>query len=251
MHRIPILRAEQTAEQTPPWHGIAFEFKVGSDELAEVLKAAFPQYETLSERKHVAAIQFLEHELRYIRSGVPIPVATTFAPMMDLPFVGTRFDRPQTESQVIVTPDATWTSHSPASSIHSVRQKSGYGQTTSQISSPSTTYTEPTAAIPGHHFIFNASDGTAMEQKTKRKMTAEEKAAYKETRKRGACDKCKRQKGKVSKTQNFMSCLQLKSPSVPTYTIRDQTTTVPSQTCRIPITRELFISHEGCCSHHP
>lgn len=47
------------------------------------------------------------------------------------------------------------------------------------------------------HFVWSAHDGRPMQPKTKRKMTLEERSAYKETRKRGACERCRRQKGKV------------------------------------------------------
>jgi len=54
--------------------------------------------------------------------------------------------------------------------------------------------TQPTSA---QQFVWSAHDGRSMRPKTKRKMTVEERSAYKETRKRGACDKCRRQKGRV------------------------------------------------------
>lgn len=56
-------------------------------------------------------------------------------------------------------------------------------------------------AIPragaGQQHVFSIVDGLALQPKKKRKMTPAERSAYKTTRKIGACEKCKRQKGKV------------------------------------------------------
>ena len=52
-------------------------------------------------------------------------------------------------------------------------------------------------AVNPQQFVWSAHDGRSMQPKTKRKMTLEERSAYKETRRRGACDKCRRQKGRV------------------------------------------------------
>ncbi|KAF2446606.1 hypothetical protein P171DRAFT_262739 [Karstenula rhodostoma CBS 690.94] len=53
----------------------------------------------------------------------------------------------------------------------------------------------PTVA---QQFVWSAHDGRSMRPKTKRKMTVEERNAYKNTRKRGACDKCRKQKGRCT-----------------------------------------------------
>jgi len=50
----------------------------------------------------------------------------------------------------------------------------------------------------GQQHVFSIVDGFATQPKKKRKMTPAERSAYKTTRKVGACDKCKRQKGKCT-----------------------------------------------------
>jgi hypothetical protein len=51
--------------------------------------------------------------------------------------------------------------------------------------------------VTGQQHVFSIVDGLETQPKKKRKMTPAERTAYKTTRKLGACDKCKRQKGKV------------------------------------------------------
>lgn len=193
MHGHHIVRREHTTEDMPPWAGIHFIHEVGSDELADTLKRAFPQCRTLRERKYMAAIEYLRHELLEIQSSAPTPTTAAIAPIMNLPLINAKAHNVLADNHVRNPQGAVSVPHSPTSSTHSTHQTLRCGQ----AGSPRILSVEPTTVASGHHYVFSAHDGTAMQQKTKRKMTAEEKLAYKATRKKGACEKCKRQKGKV------------------------------------------------------
>jgi hypothetical protein len=177
-----LIRTELTSECTPPWTGIAFVHPVDSDELAENLKRSYPRGRTLRERKHMAVIDFFREELLQMQqAGGVMPMAggaamyaPSAAPVLHR-HVDERISRP---------------SHSPASSTCSAAAEM-QGHTTSMAA------VAPADTVPGQQFVFSAADGTMMQSKRKRKMTLDEKTAYKETRRRGACSKCKRQKGKV------------------------------------------------------
>jgi hypothetical protein len=177
-----LIRTELTSECTPPWTGIAFVHPIDSDELAENLKRSYPRGRTLRERKHMAVIDFFREELLQMQKAAGVmPMAggaagyvPSAAPVLHR-HVDERISRP---------------SHSPASSTCSAAAEI-QGNTTSIAA------VAPADTVPGQQFVFSAADGTMMQSKRKRKMTFDEKTAYKETRRRGACSKCKRQKGKV------------------------------------------------------
>jgi hypothetical protein len=57
-------------------------------------------------------------------------------------------------------------------------------------------------------YVFSAVDGTPMQPRTKKKMSTQERKDYKETRKRGACEKCRKTKAKVfNKFWGLVLCL--------------------------------------------
>jgi hypothetical protein len=207
MHHIPIIREKQTTDQTSPWEGISFTYDVGSDELAEALKIAFPKYRTLRERKHAAIVSFLKDELcRMQPSSNSTPASARTPPNLDVPHISPRASKAHTDTHFgahLCEPVSA--SYSPASSTYSRAHgepKQRYAAM--QIPSPTSMSADPMTAVCGGQFVFNAFDGRTMQQKTKRKMTTDERLEYKETRRRGACSKCKRQKGKVGR---LGSCL--------------------------------------------
>ncbi|KAK3202138.1 hypothetical protein GRF29_161g263335 [Pseudopithomyces chartarum] len=71
-----ILRQQATSDELPPWAGIIFKDPVDSDTLSEKLRAAYPSCRTLRERKHQAAIDFLQEELHRMQYGTPIASVT-------------------------------------------------------------------------------------------------------------------------------------------------------------------------------
>lgn len=190
MSSVPIKRVSHTTDETAPWEGVVFTYDVGSDELDEALRACFPTHGTLRRRKHAAIIQFLTDEL----SEMPLSKSSVRTPSA------------YGDQDVLVTAQCPMrprntqaAAQSPATSNGSlaVQEKSEHG-TTPSTPAAQPSYIDPMAATHSSQFVFNAFDGRAMQQKTKRRMTAEERVEYKETRRRGACSKCKRQKGKVS-----------------------------------------------------
>lgn len=194
MSSIPIKRFYLTTDQSAPWEGVAFTCEVGSDELAEALKACFPQHRNLRERKHAAAIQFLTNELLEMSSGNGSQSLVKGRRSGPGPEVG-----PKDARGSVQLPTTLSAAHSPATSdcSSSVREKRDSSVTSSTPTTQSL-YIDPSIATHSSQFVFNATDGRTMPQKSKRKMTAKERIEYKETRKRGACSKCKRLKGKVS-----------------------------------------------------
>ena len=176
-------RNEVASEGTPPWFGLAFVHPVDSDELADDLKRAYPTGSTLRERKHMAVIEFFQEELfqmQQARRAMPMAGGVAMYTSLAAPVlhrqVDDRISRP---------------SHSPASSTCSAALAEMQGQPTTIAA------VAPAEAVSGQQFVFSAADGKMLQSKRKRKMTVDEKTSYKETRRRGACPKCKRQKGKV------------------------------------------------------
>ncbi|KAF2128701.1 hypothetical protein P153DRAFT_367787 [Dothidotthia symphoricarpi CBS 119687] len=197
-----IRRVHPTSDETPPWVGIFFVPSVGSDELAEQLKARYPQCQTLRERKHMAAIEFLKLELDRIQSERLAANSTTQSILECAPSAS-----PMTS----VCYDETVEGHSCPESVHmsdsparSRKLSSGAEldarQTKSRSAKAQRLPTDTAATAHGQQFVFNAADGRTMEPKTKRKMTVQEKGEYKRTRKRGACPKCRRHKEKCTHT---------------------------------------------------
>jgi hypothetical protein len=184
-----IRRFQRTSDDTPPWNGIMFTQPVDSDKLSEDLKRTYPSYSTLRERKHMAAIDFLQAELREMKSKYP--------------------DTPVTEALYLATPEES----SPYS--YALEDRSRNTSVSSSFSNVNTTQepantnrnihrnssmiapSSPLETNAAQQFVFSVSDGHYLQPKTKRRMTKEEKAVYRKTRKRGACTRCQRQKSKV------------------------------------------------------
>ena len=199
MHSIPIIRKQQTTDQTSPWDGINFTHEVGSDELAETLKDALPRYRTLRERKHAAAIKFLVYELCEMQSTSTTPASTRTLLMHDLLYMRPLASEADEGTKCTVhSQDLISASHPPATSVNSAAHgnlRQPFEAIPLTLSQP--LFINPTTAASSSQFVFNAIDGRVVQQKYKRKMTAEERLGYRETRRRGACLNCKRQKGKV------------------------------------------------------
>lgn len=193
MPSILIKRKLQTTDQTSPWDGICFVHDVDSDDLADALRTAFPRCRTLRERKLAATIDFFQHELAATYHGDNIPVSMKTPPLSVVPGMSpAAFNTPmETDedqlSAVLLPPPSPIVSRSSAAYRHSP------AQTPLSIAFPA----DPTLAATSTQLVFSSLDGRPMPQKTKRKMTKDERDAYKATRKRGACLRCKRQKGKV------------------------------------------------------
>lgn len=192
-----IKREEQTTDQTTPWAGIAFFHGVDSDELADDLRIAYPKHQTLPQRKLAAVIDFFEHELREMQSGNNILVSTKTPPTVELASMESTTPNIRQKVHNEIRPnDSMLSSLSPVSSVSSTAAyRDSKRRCTAAAVPPS--FVDPTLAASSTQFVFNALDGRTMRQKTKRRMTDEERLEYKETRRRGACAKCKRQKGKV------------------------------------------------------
>lgn len=182
--------------------------QVDSDALSERLKAAYPDCKTHRERKHRAAIEFLNAELSWMQSGSPIadhvsPNNVQYPSQEPTPSITRLQTHAVSEGSEILSPPAC----TPSSFIESTLSPRladrirPAPQATADLEQPQV-ISSPTTA---QQFVWSAHDGRSLQPKTKRKMTVEERNVYRNTRKRGACDKCRRQKGRVvlSRLQNL------------------------------------------------
>jgi hypothetical protein len=202
----------------PPWAGIEFVFAIGSDELADQLRDAYPEGKNLRERKHLAAIDFLKTELEKMgtaseSSHGSFPLLDTSNSYRDMhsktndlhgsqPFVS----RPHSV--------ASQASPSVSSSLDSPRNMERARRTIEQHHTPDifkdpgkstdsgTTSEKRTASstipvVTAQTFVFSAMDGKLVQPRSKKTMSTPEREEYKKTRQRGACVKCRRTKAKV------------------------------------------------------
>ncbi|KAF2651137.1 hypothetical protein K491DRAFT_102998 [Lophiostoma macrostomum CBS 122681] len=195
-----IARHNAPSDHTPPWKDMAFDPPIGSDELSDRLKTAFPEGQTLRQRKYLAAIAFLQAELQQIETED----AALLGPSTPSSFHNTKSlsTRTRHHSHDLLNESqrqspASYNSPSSAQSASSPslvdRGRSDADQDpVADARRPST----PNAR--GATFVFNSVNGRTVKPKTKRKMTQQERRAYKETRIRGACVKCRKTKGKCT-----------------------------------------------------
>jgi hypothetical protein len=181
-----IERIEPTSDASPPWAGIHFTQPVDSDALHELLKDQYPQCKSVRQRKHMAAIDFLKRELESMQneaseSTTRTPLGNQELPVLNGPYTGFEGSRERKHQRSV----------SPALS-----QSSSYRSPALLGHHPHHLPTIPKTGASQQH-VFSIVDGLATQPKKKRKMTPAERSAYKNTRKFGACEKCKRQKGKV------------------------------------------------------
>ena len=193
-----IRRFHPTSDVTSPWEGIAFTDPVDSDALHEKLLRAYPQCSGRSERKLAATIDFFMAELRQMKSKDPKSGAPDYfnelyalASPQSPAFSGRArgiYSRRESISSSLSRVSSTGLSASAERNV-----------THSNV--PSTSYISKSAKSStshiGQHLIFSAVDGHTVKPKKKRKMTSEEKTAYKKTRIAGACSECKKMKSKV------------------------------------------------------
>lgn len=193
-----IRRNRPTSDSAAPWKGISFTAPVDSDALHDDLRKEYPQYTTLRQRKHKAAIEFLRAELREMQKKDSASVSKEQSgdyPALPSPAAAS------SSSEGAEGHSYQGSSSASTSSVSSRRLSASVERTMADQNSPLTPVDPPTNVVPevgsGQHIVFSAHDGRMLQLKPKRRQTKEENAAYRETRKYGACPKCKRQKGKV------------------------------------------------------
>jgi hypothetical protein len=187
---------QTTSDENPPWAGISFALPVGSDQLADKLRQAYPD-STLRERKHMAAIDFLKNELPEMRQQALRTTASennnTLTPQ-DCQSFSNGLNVKSRQGSVATSLSSLSTNQDASSQEHNLLR--------SGVQAINTTG-------PAPEIVFSISDGRPVQLRTKRRMTKEEKIVYKTTRKRGACSKCRRQKGKVCACQGCHYCRSL------------------------------------------
>jgi hypothetical protein len=177
---------------------MSFAQPVDSDDLHENLKKLYPypQYTTLRQRKHMAAIDFLKQEFREMQSTDAYVIKR---PISNNPSHGNlrAFDPSGEALNGRKLPRVLSGSLSPTGSTQSSTIKDHHEGHQDYPNSFTQPQPLPTPMGAGQQIVFSLASGHTMQPKKKRKMTTEEKMAYKKTRRHGACSKCKRQKGKV------------------------------------------------------
>lgn len=193
--RACIIRVEPTSDETPPWAGLRFVAPIGSDELSDLLRSAYPEGRNLHQRKHLAAIEFLKYELEKMQA----PSTEGSASMEPASSVGMTPQSGINSSHDAIPVDSrsqTRTCHTSPSVSGSIASPLLAERTRPSVDQK---YPAEQASMVGttQTFVFSATDGKPMQQRTKKKMSMEERRDYKETRKRGACLNCRRAKAKV------------------------------------------------------
>ncbi|KAF2750227.1 hypothetical protein M011DRAFT_456148 [Sporormia fimetaria CBS 119925] len=192
-----IRRARYPAENDPPWEGLEFIWPVGSDELGDELRHAYPQGKDLRQRKHMATIDHLKMELEAMQIS-----ATARLNSIATSTTGRSTSQEATyNSQEIVglTSRRQSISHrtSPSpSSLGSPSLREPFRQEFAHTSTGEAPVTAGPVATP-QTLVFNVADLKPMQPKTKKKMSKQELHEYKMRRIRGACDRCRRTKAKV------------------------------------------------------
>ncbi|KAL6160279.1 hypothetical protein ACJQWK_09193 [Exserohilum turcicum] len=182
-------REHPTSDDKPPWAGMVFKQKVYSDAMLELLKRRYPQGANLRERKHMAAIEFLQQELREMQAEEAALGSQTYPNVLvtDVVLHGRK------HQGSISPPPSPTTSYQPPA----VTDDNYHGMKVVNAMS----LKRPSAASntsPGQEIVFSVADGPIAQRQKRKKMSTTEKIAYKQMRKIGACDSCKRQKAKCT-----------------------------------------------------
>lgn len=197
----------------PPWAGIDFVFAIGSDELADQLRAAYPQGKNLRERKHMAAIDFLKTELEKMGAasesaqspGSPLDTSNEYRDTRG----HTRHDIQASQSFVSYPHSAvSQASPSVSSSLDSprIRERARQANTDSGKPSENASVVSTVPVVSAQTFVFSAMDGKPVQTRSKKTMSNQERQEYRKTRQRGACAKCRRTKAKVFEIPWIVSC---------------------------------------------
>ncbi|KAF2727070.1 hypothetical protein EJ04DRAFT_151812 [Polyplosphaeria fusca] len=199
-----VSRERPASETEPPWVGLSYTLRVGSDQLSDQLKHVYPTLNSLRQRKHKAAIDFLLKELHSFRAEDSEQASSI--PNADWQSVGTPRSDSKETVRLVRDSSTSQSLYSPSPSVSmSPRTANAMSLNANQNSPLPLRPSSPNPA--GKHFVFSATDGRAMQPKTKRKMTKDERKDYKKTRERGACDLCRKKKGKVGSAHR--ACRQL------------------------------------------
>ncbi|KAF2005396.1 hypothetical protein P154DRAFT_337406 [Amniculicola lignicola CBS 123094] len=196
-----IKRNRHLTDESLPWAGIAFDPPVGSDELFHQLKSAYPSCDNLRQRKHLATIQFLIVELDAMRKkDSEQSKISKSAEDQETRYSNNPANGAADDLDYGCNPQHMPSSESPSgsSSVHSPELVDRSRTLVEDASGPAAS---STLSREGEQIIvFDAKDGRSVQPRTKRRMTYEEKIAYKRKRRIGACDQCRRSKGRVMTT---------------------------------------------------
>ncbi|KAJ5022413.1 hypothetical protein PSV08DRAFT_350208 [Bipolaris maydis] len=182
-----IEREYPTSDDKPPWYGMVFKQSVYSDAMLESLKRRYPQGANLRERKHMAAIEFLQQELEDMQASEAalIPKTNPTNLMSDVASHDRQHQKigslPYSPTAQLSTPNITNGYHGRRSPTNKVPL----------VQSPTVS-----SNMSGQEIVFSIANRPVVQRQRRKKMTASEKISYKQMRKIGACDSCKRQKAK-------------------------------------------------------
>lgn len=181
-------REYPTSDDKPPWFGMKFKQSVYSDAMLESLKRRYPQGANLRERKHMAAIEFLQQELKNMQASEAALIPKT-NPTTLMPDIASHDHQHQRTSSPPYSPTSQLSPPNTMGEYHGRRSPTN----TVFLEQPPTV----SSNISGQEFVFSIANRPVVQRQRRKKMTAAEKVSYKQMRKIGACDSCKRQKAKV------------------------------------------------------
>jgi hypothetical protein len=168
-----------------PFAGIEFDPPLHSDELFYVLRTAYPEGRTQISRIKEATIAFLIGELKSERSqDTPVVVVTDMTPQQEQDDVG-KLDATARSPAISAT----------RATVSALAVDSAGDVDRNLEAQP--TATRKMKAFESFTFVWNATDGSARQPRSKRTMTQVEKAEYQLRRRIGACNVCKPKKRKV------------------------------------------------------
>ncbi|EUC29970.1 hypothetical protein COCCADRAFT_7920 [Bipolaris zeicola 26-R-13] len=180
-------REYPTSDDKPPWYGMIFKQSVYSDAMLESLKRRYPEGANLRERKHMAAIDFLQQELKNMQASEAALISKT-RPTNLMPEVASHDCQHQRTGSPPYSPTAQLSPPNITDGYHGRRSP------TNKV------FLEQPPTVPsnasGREIVFSIANRPLVQRQRRKKMTASEKISYKQMRKIGACDSCKRQKAK-------------------------------------------------------
>ena len=180
-------REYPTSDDKPPWYGMVFKQSVYSDAMLESLKRRYPQGANLRERKHMAAIEFLQQELENMQASEAALIRKTHT-TNSMPDVASHDSGHQKAGSPPYSPTAQLSHPNITDRYHGRRSPTN----NVFLEQPPTILSNTS----GQEIVFSIANRPVVQRQRRKKMTASEKISYKQMRKIGACDSCKRQKAK-------------------------------------------------------
>ena len=178
-----------TTDGNAPWDGLKFCLPLGSDALYDKLRVLYPEHNTHEERKRQALLDFLHFE-RSRRGSVAAATPNSNSASSD------------SESTVGTDTEGSSSSFSPPPASNLVRPSLPAKRSGQSSTQQASTNLEPQppgdGSNPYNVIAFDIKDGKEVKVRGRKPMSDEQKANYREKRRKGACPNCRRSKKKCN-----------------------------------------------------